>query len=375
MKILFDQQIFSFQEYGGISRYFYELAIHINKTKNKVLIDGKFSNNVYLNKLKKNNKRFLPRFNFPYKNVVLFYLNNIFDSKNLKKGNFDLLHVTYYHPYFLKYLKGKPYVVTVYDMAHELFSGEVKGLVDKTIKYKRETICGASKIIAISENTKKDLIRLYGIPENKIEVIYLGNPLEGAKPLKIDNLPDKYLLFVGNRKGYKNFNFFVKTVAPIIKNDKKLHLVCAGGGKFSREESKLLSELKISNQVKQIGFKNDNELAYIYKQALVYVLPSLYEGFGMTALEAFSMGCPVVASNTSSIPEVCGDAAIYVIPGDVKSIRDGIVKVLVDRELRSSLIKIAYKQARRFTWDKCINKTLSVYNNFDVLVSSLKFSN
>ena len=362
MKILFDHQIFSFQKYGGISRYFYVLASRINKTSNKVLVDGKYSNNVYIGKLKKNTKQFLPRFNFPYKNVVLFYLNNIFDSKNLKKGNFDLLHVTYYHPYFLKYLKGKPYIVTVYDMAHELFSGEVKGLVDKTIKYKRETICGASKIIAISENTKKDLIRLYGIPENKIEVIYLGNPLEGAKPLKIDNLPDKYLLFVGNRKGYKNFDFFVKTVTPIIKNDKNLHLVCAGGGKFSREENKLLSELKISNQVKQISFRNDNELAYIYKNALVYVLPSLYEGFGMTALEAFSMGCPVVASNTSSIPEVCGKAAVYIDPENVKSLIGGIEKVIYNGDLRGKLIKIGFEQVKKFSWKKTTRDTLLIYN-------------
>ena len=168
MKILFDHQIFSLQNYGGISRYFYVLASRIKKTNNKVLVDGEYSNNVYLAKLKHDAIKILPNIHFPYKNVVLFYLNNIFDSKNLKKRNFDLLHVTYYHPYFLKYLRGKPYVVTVYDMAHELFSREVKGLVNKTIKYKRETICGASKIIAISENTKKDLIRLYGIPENKI---------------------------------------------------------------------------------------------------------------------------------------------------------------------------------------------------------------
>ena len=361
MKILFDHQIFSFQKYGGISRYFYVLASRINKTSNKVLVDGKYSNNVYIGKLKKNTKQFLPRFNFPYKNVVLFYLNNIFDSKNLKKGNFDLLHVTYYHPYFLKYLKGKPYIVTVYDMAHELFSGEVKGLVDKTIKYKRETICGASKIIAISENTKKDLISLYGIPDNKIEVIYLGNPLEGVTPSSVEGLPKKYLLFVGNRQGYKNFIFFVKAVSSVLKDDMNIFLVCAGGGKFSREENKLLSELKISNQVKQISFKNDNELAYIYKNALVYILPSLYEGFGMTALEAFSMGCPVVASNTSSIPEVCGKAVVYMNPKDGKSISDGISKVLSDNELRNNLINLGYEQVKKFFWNETVNETLKVY--------------
>ena len=362
MNILFDQQIFSFQEYGGISRYFYELIKGIGKD-NEVLVDGKFSNNIYLQKLKKGTVKVLPNINFPYKNILLFYLNKIFDSKNLKNGNFDLLHATYYQSYFLNKLKGRPYVITVYDMTHELFTNDCKGFTKKTLEYKRKTICGANKIIAISQNTKKDLINLYRIQEDKIEVVYLGNPLDGVTPSRVDNLPRRYLLFVGNRQGYKNFTLFVKAISPILKRNKSLFLVCAGGGKFSMEENKLLLKFGVSDQVLQLNFKLDSELAYIYKNALVYILPSLYEGFGLTVLEAFSMGCPVVASNTSSIPEVCGKSVVYIDPKNEMSMRNGIESVLTNCSLRNRLIRLSQKENKRFSWDKCISETMLIYNN------------
>lgn len=363
MKILYDQQIFSFQEYGGISRYYYELIKEIKKTNKDVLVDGKYSNNVYLPKLKTGIKKFLPSVNFPYKNVVLFYLNIFLDSLNLKRGNFNLLHATYYHPYFLDKLNGKPYVITVHDLIHELFKNEVGGLNNKTIEYKKKVLINANHIIAVSENTKKDLIKLYKIPANKITVIYHGNSFDSVLPRKIEGLPGKYVLFVGNREGYKNFTFFVKAITPILKRDQNLSLVCAGGGNFSGQEKKLFLDLEISYQVKQMNFKSDGELAYIYKNALVYVLPSLYEGFGMTALEAFSMGCPVVASNTSSIPEVCGNAAVYVNPKKLKTISVGVSKILYNQSLRNELIKLGFEQSTRFTFRRTVRETVGVYKN------------
>jgi glycosyltransferase involved in cell wall biosynthesis len=137
--------------------------------------------------------------------------------------------------------------------------------------------------------------------------------------------------------------------------------MCAGGPDFSTKERMLLSKLKIGGQVKRIKFKNDNELGYIYKNALAYVLPSLYEGFGMQALEAMSMGCPVVASKTSSIPEVCGNAAVYIDPEDARSISSGVRKVLNNQELRNDLIKLGFKQVKKFSWKKMVQETLRVY--------------
>lgn len=361
MKILFDQQIFSFQNYGGISRYFYELAKDIRKTKNVVIVEGKYSNNVYLPKIKSDVVNVFPHLNFPYKNNLLFWLNRYLGDRFLNNKDFDVLHATYYDPYFLKAIRGKPYVITVYDMIHEIFAKEYQDLDNDTTENKKLTVFSANQIIAISENTKKDLISLYDLPKERIDVIYLGNPLEGVKPISINGLPQKYLLFVGNRLGYKNFTYFVKSLAPIIKNDSALFLICAGGGKFSSTEKSLLSELGIQDRVSYFSFKNDNELAFIYKNALAYVLPSLYEGFGLTALEAFSMGCPIVASNTSSIPEVCGKAAIYINPKSASSIRNGLRKVLYNKELRNRLIKRGFVELKRFSWDKTAKETLKVY--------------
>jgi glycosyltransferase involved in cell wall biosynthesis len=361
MKILYDHQIYSSQNHGGISRYFYELVSRIKKTSNNALVEGTFSNNIYLLKLKKNVIKILPHFNFPYKSTLLYCLNFYFGEKLVIKEDYDLLHPTYYHPYFLKKLKGKPYVITVYDMIHEMFSQDYKDLKNQTSDHKRKTILNANKIIAISENTKKDLVKIYKIPKERVDVVYLGNPLEGVVPSKVEGLPKKYLLFVGNRIGYKNFNLFAKAVVPLLNENKRLSLVCSGGGKFNKSERKLLSELGIFDRVKQVGFKSDNELAYIYKNAFVYVLPSLYEGFGMTALEAFSMGCPVVASNTSSIPEVCGKAVVYINPKNTVSIRNGIKKVMDSKKIREDLITLGFAQVKKFTWDKTVKKTIKVY--------------
>jgi len=361
MKILYDQQIFSFQDFGGISRYFYELIKGVKKTDNRVLVDGIFSNNIYLPKLKSNVVKILPQFTFPHKNLLIFYLNRLFGIGHLSRKDFDIFHATYFHPYFLNNLNGRPYIITVYDMVPELFAGDFKGMSKQTLEYKRKTICNADQVIAISENTKKDLINLYGISEEKIHVIYPGNPLEKAIPSKVRNLPKRYLLYVGNRSGYKNFTLFIEAVTPILKKDNTLFLVCAGGGMFSDEEKRLLSKLEIGNQVKQVGFKDDNELAYIYKKALVYVLPSLYEGFGMTALEAFSMGCPVVASNTSSIPEVCGKAAVYISPKNSVSIKSGIEKVMRDNKFRRDLARRGLSQVKKFNWKNNNKETLVIY--------------
>lgn len=361
MNILYDHQIFSSQDYGGISRYFYELISRIKKTKNNVLVEGTFSNNIYLPKLKKKVIKVLPHFDFPYKSALLYFLNVYFGEKLVARKGYDLLHPTYYQPYFLSELKGKPYIITVYDMIHELYVKDYKELNNNTVEYKKETICKANQIIAISESTKNDLLQIYGIPENKIEVIYLGNPLEGVRSSKVEGLPQKYILFVGSRLGYKNFIFFVSSIERLLRENTKLFLICAGGPDFSTKERMLLSKLKIGGQVKRIKFKNDNELGYIYKNALAYVLPSLYEGFGMQALEAMSMGCPVVASKTSSIPEVCGNAAVYIDPEDARSISSGVRKVLNNQELRNDLIKLGFKQVKKFSWKKMVQETLRVY--------------
>lgn len=361
MKVLYDHQIFSFQEYGGISEYFFRIISGVKKTGNKVLIDGKYSNNIFLPKLKKGVIKVFPKFKFPLKNVLLFYVNEFLGSDHIKRKDYDMLHATYYHPSLLNKLKGKPYVITVHDMIHELFPGECGRLQNQTIEFKKKTILKANHVIAGSENTRKDIMRLYSIPGNKISVVYYGSPFEGVKQKPIKGLPKNFILFVGNRNGYKNFELFVKAIAQIIKNERNLFLVCAGGGEFTAKEKLLLTGLGVMDRVRQVKCDDSRERAFIYTQAVIFVVPSLYEGFGLTGLEAFSMGCPVAASNTSSLPEVCGDAAMYFDPKNTASIKMAVQKVLGDARLRGQLRKNGFKQVRKFSWAKSVKQTLKVY--------------
>ncbi|MEQ8173398.1 MAG: glycosyltransferase, partial [Candidatus Eremiobacterota bacterium] len=143
-----------------------------------------------------------------------------------------------------------------------------KFLFNRWIESKKILAQKAEQIIAISENTKKDIIDLYGIDKNKIKVIYLGNSLK-TKAINISEyitLPDKYILFVGNRSGYKNFNTLIEAIIILLKNDKKLNIVCAGGGKFTSEEIKLFEQFNIQNRVHQYNV-NDTILSYLYKNA------------------------------------------------------------------------------------------------------------
>ncbi|WP_028845360.1 glycosyltransferase family 4 protein [Thermodesulfovibrio thiophilus] len=364
MKILYDHQIFTLQKYGGISRYFYELISELDRmehieTDTSLIV----SNNPYISD-KKFVKYFdfLPNKQFRGKQRIFNFINKINTIFNLKKQNFDIFHPTYYDPYFLKYLGDKPFVLTVYDMIHEKFS-EMFSERDKTSEHKRLLVKKATKIIAISESTKKDLIELFGTDASKIEVVYLGNSLFIDADMKVTiSIPEKYILFVGSRGGYKNFDRFIKGVAPLLKNDKELNIVCVGGGKFKSEENELFNILKISNQIIQKDL-DDESLSFFYKNALVFVFPSLYEGFGIPVLEAFACKCPLVCSNTSSLPEIAGNGAIYFDPYNEESIKNAIDSILKDEELRNILISKGTEQLKKFSWRKTALQTKKIYES------------
>lgn len=334
------------QRYGGISRYYYELLTHINKT-DEATADAFCVRN--------NNAYFKNYFNGVIKTPLrgIGFVNRMFIRGKIK--NYDIIHPTYYNPYLIKRKNGK-LVITVYDMIHELFA-DMFPKDDKTAQYKKRLIYAADHIIAISESTKKDILKLYSdIPENKISVIYLASNMSGN-----DNkitLPERFILFVGNRGGYKNFIPFLRSVKPIIEKDAGLYLVCIGGGAFSEEEKTLISN--ISGRIIQ---KNvfDAELAYAYSQAICFVFPSLYEGFGIPTLEAFGCNCPVVLSNISSMPEVGGDAAVYFDPTDEEDMHNKILQVVYNERLRNEMIEKGRKQLSKFSWDNTAAQTIKCY--------------
>ncbi len=364
MKILYDFQIFEEQKVGGVSRYFFELMKQFeNKNETSVLFPMFCSTNYYLKKgySFKSLLRKIDDFEFKGKYRICNFLKS-FSEDRLRKisqnRNYDLFHPTYYYNFPAKEVN--PYVITVHDMIHELFCEQYEALNgQKFMKRKKEVILNAARIIAISEQTKSDLLSIYGEQlKDKIDVVYHGSPFS-LKIKKKENplLHTKYILFVGGRKLYKNFTLFLKAIAPLLNNE--LHLICVGG-EFDEEEKELIASVYLTDYVKAKKV-TDQELINLYQNARLFVFPSLYEGFGFPILEAFSCGCPVATSNRSSLAEVAGEAATFFDPESETSIYETVTEVLKSPSLRNELKTKGFQRLQFFSWEKCAAQTLLSY--------------
>lgn len=365
MKVLFDHQTFNYQKYGGISRYFTEV---ISGLKNHYSLDTDlqllYSHNEHLIEKKlQPTKSYLKNLKGGWRlQNLITNLNKFFVKKKLSKG-VDVFHPTYYDTYYLNDLGRTKLVLTIYDMIHEKRLIHTAATKDnlQVITNKKILAKKADKIIAISESTKNDIVEVYGIAPGKIDVIYLANSLFPSENfLPPVAVPEKYILFVGNRSDYKNFDLTLKAITPLLQSDRTLHLICAGGKKFTEKEKLHLQELDIQHQVMQLNI-SDVFLGYLYQHALCFVFPSIYEGFGIPTLEAFACGCPVVLSNTSSMPEVGGDAAVYIDPYSQESIYQSVNKIINTPLLRNELTQKGYIQLKKFSWQKCVEEHFRVY--------------
>ncbi|MDO7744526.1 MAG: glycosyltransferase family 4 protein [Pedobacter sp.] len=371
IKILLDPQIFTLQEFGGISRYYTEVYTFFDKEEQtQIICPLQYTDNIHFKEspLFKNSFQNKARFLIKYSKIFRSYAPRKLKRKNqekaidlLDKKEYDVFVPTYYDPYFLKFIGTKPYVLTVYDMIHEIYPSYFAN--DKsTVPNKKTLIENATKIIAISESTKNDIIKIYpNIPEDKIEVVYLAHTIKTETSIRLD-LPEKYILFVGNRSIYKNFFFFLNAIADLILETPDLYIVCAGGNSFTKEEIELINKLDITDRIVQRNFK-DAELACYYKQALCFVFPSEYEGFGIPVLESMACGCPVVLANHSSFPEVAADAGIYFELNDSNDLKGKIYSLINDSELRKQYSLKGIDQAKKFTWKKTAEESLKVYQS------------
>jgi glycosyltransferase involved in cell wall biosynthesis len=377
MKVLYDHQTFSLQNYGGISRYFCEFVQKLKQTQiNDTFTFGLlFSNNIYIQNTGLSECRpFFKNYKYRgqyYLKSIIYRINSLYASYIIKNFDIDILHATYYDVYFQKLYSRKKMrlVITFHDMTNEALKDEFPELNHQiTIDNKRKAFDLADKVIAISEHTKNDIIKYYKVPDDKIVVIYHGftSFIENARNsfiLKKADLPEKYLLFVGQRVIYKNFNRFFKAIIPILKKNPYLSLICAGGGCFTKEELNLICENQLNEQVKFIDIYNDGILNQLYSNALAFLFPSLYEGFGLPILEAFYCKCPVILANTSCFPEIAADAALYFNPRSEESIRNAINNFLVTPEIREHLISKGLSRLSQFTWGKTAQKTYEVYKS------------
>jgi glycosyltransferase involved in cell wall biosynthesis len=353
MKILYDYQIFSLQKFGGASRYFYELMNH-SQNLFDYEVTGLFSENIYSKALKVH-KDFPLKFSFRGKSRMIDILNKLDSINRIKKECYDVIHSTLYEPYILQF-RTKPLVVTVHDMIHELFP--VYFPSDNIYsKNKKVMIQNADRINVNSETTKKDLLKFYPEVEEKITVIYHAcsmNIQDG------DKQKENYILFTGQRGGYKNFDNFIRAIAPLLVKY-NLRLICTGHP-FDKNETILLENLNIDDRT-TCTFVSEKNIADLYAKAIAFVFPSLYEGFGIPVLEAFSVGCPAILSNTSSLPEIGGDAAIYFDPYSIEDIHSAIEKVILSHGLQKELCDKGKEQAKKFSWEKCTKETMQVYQH------------
>lgn len=374
IKILFDHQIFDSQRIGGISRYHFEI---ISRLKENSILPVKVSQNEYLKNASfitlENDKysfeNFFPNKNFKGKGKLFNIRNKVFKKKPisnkdevikmLKEQNFDVFHPTYYDTYFLEYLNKKPFVITIHDMIYEKYP-ELLADSQQIIENKKVLIKNAEHIIAISENTKKDIIDLYDIDKSKISVIYHGSSLKQKSNTSI-NPKEKfgtYILFTGGRTTYKNFYFMINAICEYIK-EKNINIVCTGGS-FTSQEIEIFNALKIQSNIFHY-YVPDNELYSLYHNAAAFIFPSYYEGFGIPILEAFEAECPLVLSNASCFPEIAGDAAYYFEPKSKKELITAIEKAINDSSPIKS--KKALKFLKQFTWEESAKKHLEVYRS------------
>lgn len=354
--VLYDYQIFGIQRFGGISRYFCEIIRRLNSRWD---IGIWFSINYYLTTWH------LGKHLIPIPRFILKHYKKYCEQKNreltirlLQEKKNYIFHPTYYNSYFLKYIGNYPYVITVHDMIHEIFP-EFCSDSDIMIQEKKETITRATRIIAISENTKRDIIRLLHIDADKIDVIYHGTsmrPFSGKQRLK---LPERFLLYVGDRTPYKNFDRFIKAFSILQKNDPDLYVVCTGHS-IKRPEKEALSRLGVLDRIAHIK-ASDQALSELYSRALLFVYPSLYEGFGIPILEAYACHCPLALSNTSCFPEIAGEAGCYFNPYSEESIAQAVKSVLYDPQKREALIKAGSERLQMYSWEKTAQKTEAVY--------------
>jgi glycosyltransferase involved in cell wall biosynthesis len=360
MKIAFDSKIFTMQEYGGISRYICSLAQQLNTHQDvEAKIFAPFHINAYADSLPSSLAYGVKVPRVRNAGRIVHVASQLLSRVDIRRYKPQIVHETYFSN-----LSSTPQnarcIITVHDMIHERFSSAFPSN-DPTSEWKRKSIKRADHVICVSENTKQDLLEFIDISPEKISVVHHGFDTLNL-PINISKTPNQpYLLYVGNRWGYKNFDGLLRAYASSSWLRSNLRIVCFGGGRLEANELSLIKTLGLTlQQVEQVS-GSDDQLAACYKNAAAFVYPSLYEGFGIPPMEAMSLNCPVICSDASSIPEVVGDAAEYFDPKSIDSITVAIVGVLQSAEKRDDFIAKGVVRCSNFTWNRCANETLAVY--------------
>ncbi|MCD4760626.1 glycosyltransferase family 4 protein [bacterium] len=366
MKIVIDLRIFG-PKPGGLGRYnqkFLEELIKLDK------------NNRYILLFRQDPKLELPD-NFEIKifdcqwyslkeQIVLPFV--------LKKIKPDLVHFPHFN--VPKFFNGK-FIVTIHDLIMTKFPSRKASTLNGLffgIKYWmyniviRHAIKKSKKIIAVSKFTAKDIVKHFVLSkteEQKINVIHEGLTVPAATMEKKIYLPSKFFLYVGNAYPHKNLEFLVEVFKDFLKTHPDFYLVLVGQRNYFYERLKKHTVQLFGENLDRVVFTDfieDVELGTYYNKATAYVFPSLYEGFGLPPLEAMAYELPIISSNTSSLPEILGDAALYFNPENKDDLLDKMKEIITNTELRKNLKIKGHQQIKKYSWSKMAKEIIEVYN-------------
>lgn len=346
MRVWYDGVIWSRQALGGVNRYFARI------------IDG-LPEDV------------LPVLTVERRRDVNFPSNprlTVLDTPRSGPGCVERVDCDVFHPTYFETLchggsvlrSGAPVALTVHDALHELYP-ELADPGGEQRAWKKALIPHADHVICVSHNTKKDVMEIFGVPGERISVVHHASDLRADMAGDAPDLRERpYFLYVGHRYCYKNVPRLLGAFAALRSKWPDVELRFTGAP-FGEAEKRLILELGLQGAARVEGCVPDGRLAALYRNAVALVYPSLYEGFGIPLLEAMACECPVAASDTSSIPEVAGDAGLLFDPTDTEAMAHAMERLLEDRELRASMIARGRERAAGFTWEKSVAATVEVY--------------
>ena len=294
----------------------------------------------------------------------------------------DVVHIP--HLFWIPRGLGCPYVLTVHDLLEHMYGSRHASTLRRSLHFylTRRVLRKAARVIAVSQFTKNEIEKLLSIPDHRIEVVYNaiderflhGHATQADRELiaqrYLVNYP--FILYAGAIRPHKNVVRIIEAFSA-LKNEllkepeedqqfRDLKLIIIGDDLSSHPRlRRTVVRSGVQNDVRFLGFVPIDVLRIFYDVAKVFVFPSLYEGFGLPPLEAMAHGTPVVTSNTSSLPEVAGNAALLVNPENVFEIRRGLQRVLLDPILRARMKQLGYEQAQRFSWTNSVSRILEIY--------------
>jgi glycosyltransferase involved in cell wall biosynthesis len=369
MRILFDHQVFSLQNAGGASRYYYELMRALAGASDASEIHAELwlgiNRTAYpFQELGRGQTRIVSWGSFLERGSWRYIANELLSNAVAPvAGRFDVYHPTLYRR--MPLVRARRTVATHHDCVHERFPNLFAN-VKQIICAKRRLYEQADAIVCVSEASRQDLLHFYNVDRAKTRVIYHGlHRLQGSGMAALElraQVPAEFLLFVGSRAPYKNFNSLLRAFRDTGLY-KSMLLLVVGGGPFTPEEQAMARELEIESGLVVFPQPTDALLAEAYAAATLLVYPSWCEGFGFPPLEAMAAGCPALVSNTSCLPEICQDAPFYFDTKDQGSFEAALLEASSDEDARQRARERGRRVAAQYSWRKCGSETLALYRD------------